>query len=145
MKKSAVAAATIIGVSALTGATVLPGSAASDSAVHTKKLVLREIASHQLTESQFTGSDQIRSARTHAVVGFHAFTGRYYPAKATAVLQGALALKGGILLGRVPVPDGATTFEGRITGGSGKYAGAEGTITGHFGEAATYVTLHYRY
>jgi hypothetical protein len=144
MKRSIVAAAALVGASALTGAAVLPGSAApGNGTMHTKRLVLHEIASQQVAEVQFVGSDKIRSARTHQVVGFHAFTGHYYPSKAQTVLQGALALKGGIMLGRVVVADGATEFTGSITKGSGKYAGVEGTISGHFGESATFVTVRY--
>jgi hypothetical protein len=41
----------------------------------------------------------------------------------------AVDIKGGFLYGTITTTDGGKTFAGKVTGGTGPYAGATGTIT----------------
>lgn len=144
MNKSAVAAVALVGASALTGSAVLPGSATSAAPeMHTKRLVLQELGSREIGKSTFAGADKIRSAKTREVVGFDTYTARYYRSKDKVVLQVALALKGGVMVGRVSFGGRESRFDGRILKGSGKYSGVEGTISGRSTRDKTTVTLHY--
>jgi hypothetical protein len=137
------AAAALVGLTGLSGAAIVPATGAGGGA-HTRHLVLHETGSHQLNENAFVGTDKARSARTGDVVGFDSFTGRFFPAKHRVVIQVALALKGGIIVGRVSFGSEQRRFEGPILKGTGKYRGVDGSITGRFrAHDRTTVTLHY--
>jgi hypothetical protein len=131
MNKSIVAAATLAGVTALTGASVAPAmtSTAGAKETHVLKWRLTETASHDFT-NRFVGTDVIRSARTGKIVGYDSTTGRVYPQRGRVVVQVAASLKGGILIGQVGGRfDTDVVFHGRILKGTGKYRGAQGTMT----------------
>jgi hypothetical protein len=145
MKKTAAAAAGgLVTVAALTGAATQVGLATADSAAeHTKRYVVKEVASQQLSENRFAGSERIKSKRTREVVGYDSYNGKYYPAKDKVVAQVGIVLKGGVIVGRVHSSGNA--FKGRILKGSGKYAGIEGTITRRDkGNDRAIVVLRYR-
>jgi len=144
-KAVAAAAAVLVTTSVLSGAAVVPGSATEDRAVHTKRLVLHETASHNLGKRAFAGTDKIRSRHSHELVGYDSYTGTFYPRKEKAVLDVAMALKGGVIVGRVSLDDFTKyRFDGRILKGTGKYKGIEGTATGRLTDSKkTYLTLKY--
>jgi hypothetical protein len=161
MKRTTVAAAALLGVSAVSGAAALPGSAmeatgpassaqatmpaaAAADETHTRRLLLGELASHQAGRFAFVGADRVRSMRTHRVVGYDTYTGRFYPRTNKVVIQVAITFRGGILVGRVAQKATGNRFEGRILKGTGKYSGVHGTINGYSPERGrTRVTLHY--
>jgi hypothetical protein len=145
MKRSAVAAVALVGASALTGSAVVPGSASSVAPeMHTKRLVLGQTQERNVGKFSFVGSDIVKSRASGKVVGFDSITGKFYPKKEKFVVQIALALKGGIIVGRVSGKGEAREFDGRILKGSGKYSGVEGTIQGRFAnESRVHLTLHY--
>jgi hypothetical protein len=109
-------------------------------------LVLRETASHRVGKGAFTGTDTIRSRRSHEIIGYDSFTGKIYPRQEKAVLDVAMSFKGGVIVSRVTLDDFETNqFDGRILKGTGKYKGIEGTVTGRLTNSTkTYVTLKYR-
>ena len=146
MRKSVVAAAALVGASALTGSAVLPGSAATAaSETRTKRFVLTQAEERDVGRTAFVGSDTVRSKRTGEIVGYDAITGKFYPQQEKFVVQIALALKGGIIVGRVVGKGEAREFDGRILKGTGKYKGIEGTILGRFSsQNKVHLTLHYR-
>ena len=153
MKRSAVAAAALVGVSAL-GASVLPGSAASDStttsgmqtnAMQTKRWVLRETAANPVGPRSGVSTDVIRSRVTGKIVGYDSGVARFYPRQDRIVWQVAFALKGGIIVARLNVNVTETQHTGRILSGTGKYRGIEGTMTSRQRDRThTLVTLHYQ-
>ena len=143
MKKSAATAAALVATTVLSGAAVMPGSATEDRAMHTKRLVLHEIASHEVGRYAFAGADTARSRSTHEVVGYDSYTGKFYPATNKVVIDVAFALKGGVIVGRVSLSETEERFHGRILKGTGRYNGIEGTITGREGRNV-YLTMHYR-
>jgi len=148
VKKAAVAAAAaLVTTSVLSGAAAVPGAATEErgDAVHTKRFVLHEISSKRIGKRTFAGSDKVRSRSSGEVVGFDSYTGKFYPRQQKVVLDVGMALKGGIIVGRVKVTDfESNRFQGRILKGSGKYAGIEGTATGREAPGGkTYLTLRY--
>jgi hypothetical protein len=145
MKKAAAAAAAALATTAaLSGAAATPGVATEDRAAHTKRLVLNQIAFTQLGNNSLVGADKVRSRATGKVVGYDSLTITFNPQTATASVDVALALRGGLIVGRVKVEETSEHFEGRILTGTGKYKGIEGTITGREPGRNVYVTLRYR-
>lgn len=151
MKRAAAAAAAMfVGLTALTGAAATTGSATAVDAKeqHSKKLVLRELASQDLSRRTFAGADKVKSAASGELVGYDSYTGKYYPRKQKAVLQVALALKGGIIVARVSATftsDSPPPINGRILKGTGKYKGIDGTVSGRLTESDRVpITLNYR-
>jgi hypothetical protein len=62
----------------------------------------------------------------------------------TATANVALDVKGGFLYGVVTTTDGGKTFSGKVTGGTGAFKGATGTITGKvISSTKTAITIIY--
>jgi hypothetical protein len=148
MRKLSCAAAGAAAAIALSGATVMPGSAAHDAVATTRHFTLVATGSHQVGKLSFVGTDRMRRAGN--TVGFDAYSGRFYPRQNRGVIRASFALKGGTILARMHTlgftPGGPVDFAGRITGGRGKYRGISGTITGHQPPPTsnkTFVTLTY--
>lgn len=147
----AVAATAVVAMTTLSGAAALPGTVAppststAASTAHTRHFVLHQTGSHGVGRYRFVGTDKIKSKSSGEVVGFDSYTGKYDPTAQTAVLDVALSLKGGIIVGRVALGFHTEHFAGRILKGSGKYQGVEGTITGRDVPRSkkTYVTIQY--
>jgi hypothetical protein len=130
MKKYALAAAALAGVTAFTGASAAPATApvAEDKAVTVLRWRLIENASHQLGENAFAGSDTIRSVRTGKIVGYDSYTARFFPQTNKARFHVAAAVRGGILVAALHGTPTQDVFNGRVIRGTGKFAGAEGTV-----------------
>jgi hypothetical protein len=143
MKKTVVALL-LMTLPGLTGAAVVQDSATASMSTHTTKLILKQQSQHGLGKADFAGTDKVLSAATHDVVGFDAITGHFNVKTKTAVIQAAFALKGGLILARVPVANNNPAFKGRILGGTGVYSGITGTVTGrNEGHGKTLLTLHW--
>ena len=152
MKKSAIAVAALVGLTTLTAATSAPAAAPADSsaaqATHTRRFVLHETASHNVGKRAFVGTDNARSPRTHKIVGYDSTTGHFDPKTTVVTVQVALALKGGIIVGRVKgvFETSPVILHGPITKGSGKYVGIKGDITARLTDSRkTFVTLRYHF
>jgi len=146
-KKAAAAVATaLITATTLSGAVVSADSAAARSTTHTTRLVLHQTGDHRIGRNSFAGTDRAMSRETGKVVGFDAITGTFNRKTHNALIQVALALKGGIVLGHVTIHEGEQRFRGPITQGTGVFSGISGTITGRqVGDGTkTFVTLHWQ-
>jgi len=149
MKKAAVAAAALVGVTAFTGASVAPAATPSSAgkATHTIRWMATETASHSLPKNSFVGTDVIRSVRTGKVVGYDCVTGVFFPTTNGARIQFAASVKGGILVGQVHgrFTSNDVVLHGRILRGTGKFAGATGTVTAQprGGGEKTLLVIHY--
>lgn len=127
---------------AAAGAAVLQDSATAQPATHTAHWVLYETASHNLTKTDFVGTDRITSASTGHTVGYDSITGHFVPKEKKATIQVAFALRGGIIVAKVHLVNGGPKFRGHIVTATGAYAGATGTVRGHEGHGKkTFVTL----
>jgi len=129
INKYAVAALLLAAVPAGAGVVTSQQSATAAGTTHTLRLHLHVTDAQNLDKSHFVGTERVRSRATHAVVGFDSFRGHVEPH--TVVYETAFAFKGGILLTRGHSVGGEPTrFAGRVTGGTGVFAGATGTARG---------------
>lgn len=146
MNKRLAAAAALITATTLSAAAVLPGSATAGGATHTTKLVLHETGSHQVGKNSFTGTDKARSRATGKVVGFDTISGSFNRKTHEAALDVALALRGGLIIGHVTLPEKGHRFTGTITSGTGAYEGITGSIRGREvgNSPKTFVTLRWQ-
>ena len=142
MNKLALTAAAALTALTLTGAAVLP--AAGDAKVYTKRLVSRDLTSHQLGEHTFAGAAVDR--HSGHIIGYDSFTGHFYPKQNRADIWVSFALRGGTISAIVHAKSSVTVYRGLVLNGTGKYKGARGTITARPGPQnpeKTYITLKY--
>lgn len=129
IKKYAAAALFLAAVPAVAGAAATQGTATAATSTHTLHLKLHVTAGRELDQRHFVATERVRSRDTHKFVGFDTFSGQVKPGK--VVFYTAFAFKGGILLTRVhTVGKAPARYAGHVTGGSGAFAGATGTVTG---------------
>ena len=114
----------------------------------TLKWKLNEIASHEVGRHGFVTADRIRSVRTGKIVGYDSVSGEFDPATNKVVIDVAFSVRGGILVARVRADfdSDEAVFRGPVLKGTGRFAGAEGTIAAKpVGDGGrTLVTIGYR-
>jgi hypothetical protein len=104
------------------------GDAARSAKVHTWKFVALQTGSHNFSRIAFGGTDKNRSKGKFA--GYDVISGTFDISTRTADIDFALSRKGGLMYGHVTGTEGGQ-YAGRVTGGTGRYKGAKGTVTGH--------------
>jgi hypothetical protein len=117
-------AAVIDSASASHAGAVSPASAKA----HTWKFVAIETGTHSLGKFTFAGTDKDRA--DGKLVGYDVISGKFHVRARTVDIDFALARRGGLLLGNV-VGTEKGVYTGKVTGGTGRYKGAHGTVTGH--------------
>jgi len=123
--RTAIGAATTALVAGVGVAVVsAPASGAPD--VHVRTFVAKQISSHNLGRRNFVSAEVER--HKGRVIGTDSVTGRFNLKTGVAKFYVAVAWKGGALIIRGHATQ-STPFVGRIVRGTGKYAGAEGTVT----------------
>lgn len=127
IRKSIVAAGAAV-VLGTTGALVLPAVAGAHVASTTLKFVAVQKAHVNFTRSTF-GTQETDVNSTGKTIGFDDVYIKVTGPN-TAVANVALDINGGFLYGVVTTTDGGKTFSGKVTGGTGAFKGATGTITG---------------
>lgn len=143
MRKQTAAALALVTIPALAGSATLQDTATAGTTTYTKHLRLHETASHDLGKTHFAGTDKAWSRATGKVVGFDTFTGRFDPKTEKLFIQAAFAFKGGLLLVRAHSV-GDNHFRGQLTGGTGAFRGAQGTLAARgVGHGNMVVTLKY--
>jgi hypothetical protein len=97
---------------------------------HVTRLLVQSIEARDVTDNHPAGADRLRSLATHEIVGYESFTGVNNPESNRLRFWLADALKGGVIISYFDLDTENTgnTFSGRITSGSGRYRGIEGTI-----------------
>ncbi len=134
--------AAVIATTALSGASLV-GTADASSVSRTMKFVAISDRGHGAGHFGFVGTEIDKKDGRR--VGFDVLSGRFNPATEQVKIYIAIARRGGLLFGRVHSTSD-TTYAGKVTGGSGRFAGASGNITAHNGpvnDERTYVTIHY--
>ena len=116
---AAAAAAAVGGVVA-----TVPASGAP--VVHHRSFVAKQITEHRLGQRDFVASEVERHDGN--VIGTDSLTGHFDFKAGTVRIYVAVAWKGGALIIRGHATQN-TPFVGRIVRGTGRYAGAEGTVT----------------
>jgi hypothetical protein len=141
MKKALIA---LVGIAMLAvPAAAATSSAPSDSqrAQHVKRFKLHTSANHGFGPRNYVGTDVLK--RHGKFVGYDSYSG--YNSPTIGKFRFALALKGGMIFGRVLQRHAhpADPIAGPILGGSGKFAGIDGTAEIRFTTPQTLI-LRYR-
>jgi hypothetical protein len=140
IKKYAAAALLLAVVPAGAGAATIQETATAATTLHLK---LHVTAGRSIDQLHFVGTERVRSRDTHSFVGFDTFRGHVKPH--TVVYETAFAFKGGMLLTRVhTVGEAPARFAGHVTGGTGAFGGATGTVSGRaVSRDDTFFTIQY--
>ena len=118
-------------------------SASGAPQTRTVRFVAVETATHRFPPVGFAGVDVER--HNGKVIGFDTFDGTFNVHTHVAHLHVAVSWRGGQLFLRGTQTE-AGVFTGTITGGTDKYKGASGTVTGHqAGPKRTVLTAHVTY
>lgn len=138
---SIAAMATAAAVSS-TGAFLLPAASAR-TATHT--LAFTSVQQATVQFSKTTGASEDKDvSKAGKVIGYDVLRFTFKPKTNTASIGVAVDLKGGFLYG-VMRESGAPVLHGTVTGGTGAFAGAKGTITARSNKngSRTAVTIRY--
>ena len=117
-----------------TAAFLLPAAAGANTATHTLKFTSVRQATAKFSKT--VGAAQDKDVKNGTVIGYDMLRFAFNPKTNTASIGVALDTKDGFLYGVLRESGGAVTH-GKVTGGTGKYAGATGTITARSNNAAT--------
>lgn len=134
MKKfatTAVAAAVMLtGLAGASTSSDAVGPTAGKGSQHVTRLLVQDIEHHTLSDNHPAGVDRLRSLPSHKIVGYESFSGVFNPKTDRLRFWLADALKGGIIVSYFDLNTEKTgnTFTGRITHGTGRYRGIEGTV-----------------
>ena len=119
---AAAGAAAVLG----TGALMLPAVASASSATHTLKFTAETLKGGNFSKTSGGAAEEdVNSA--DKVVGFDVTNYGFNPTTKAESLNVALSTNGGILYGALK-PSKALTIKGTVTGGTGTFQGATGTI-----------------
>lgn len=119
------AAATTLVAGASGAAATLPASGAPN--VHVRTFIATQIGhEHRLGKATFVSSEVER--HNGNVIGTDSITGHFYFKKGIVKIQVAVAWKGGAFIIRGHATQ-SSPFVGRIVRASGKYTGAQGSVT----------------
>jgi hypothetical protein len=106
------------------------GVAATASApTHTLRFTAVQISSKNLSQTKFVNVDKDRSHGKF--IGNDVLQGRFNNTTHTAKIGVAAAFRGGFIYGNFISNEQGDLSQGKVTGGTGKYKGVKGTITGH--------------
>ena len=124
--RTSIAAAGAAVVVAGAGAVLLPAVASAHSTTHTLKFTAVTLKGGNFSKTSGGGADQdVNSAGK--VIGFDVTNYGFNPTTKAESLNVALSTNGGILYGALK-PSKALTIKGTVTGGTGTFQGATGTI-----------------
>jgi hypothetical protein len=118
------------------------GHSESQRAQHVKRFKLHTNTNHAFGPHNYVGTDVLK--RHGRFVGYDSYSGFSDPTT-KSVFRFALALKGGMIFGRVVQRAAGSTGDivGPILGGSGRFAGIDGTAQLKFTTPQTLI-LRYR-
>ena len=128
--KALITVVVITAIAAITaGAFLMPAGASSNRATrHTLRFTATVQQSTNFSPNSF-GQDEVDTNAAGQIIGFDVINGVFNPRTNTAKGRVAFSTRGGILYGSLRFSDGPVTH-GRVTGGTGKFKGAKGTIYG---------------
>jgi hypothetical protein len=136
-RRAPIASLVIVGTAAAlsgTAAFLLPATAGVGTATHTLKFTSVQQATVRFSKT--IGAAEDKDVKNGTVIGYDVLRFAFNPKTNTASIGVALDTKGGFLYGVLRESGGSVT-RGKVTGGTGKYAGATGTITARSNKAGT--------
>lgn len=141
-KRLAAALAAGVAVPAAAAGVLVPALASASAAAgsHTLTFTAVKLKAANLSKTAFAQTE--RDVKNGKTIGFDVIRGSFNPATNSASGNAAVALAGGDIYGTLKLSNGPTTT-GRVTGGTGKYKGITGTITGTSSGNSTKVTIKY--
>ncbi len=119
------------------------GDASANSTMHTLTFV--SVSNKGFSPTKNTFLSKANEYSHGKLVGYDIVSGRFNVHTKKVTLWVTLERAGGQLYARI-VTGNSPSFTGRVTGGSGDFSGASGTVTGHSPSQhsnRTYVTVHY--
>ena len=131
-RTTAAGAAVLLGLSTLGGAASLSQASATSAPGdwHVQRFTSTSLKETQMGQNGFVGTEVVRA--NGKVIGYNALSGRYLPKRNRILVRVGVALRGGVILGRVAANEPAEgediRFRGPILGGSGFYEGISGRI-----------------
>jgi len=135
---AAAGAAVVLGSAA---ALALPAVASAHPAAHTLKFTAVHVKSVPFTSTNFGAQDTDVNS-TGKTIGFDDLNVTFMGQSGSGHV--ALDIKGGFLYGTIATTNAGKTFTGKVTGGTGPYKGATGTITAKaISSTKTAVTITY--
>jgi hypothetical protein len=125
-----------------TAAFLLPAAAGASAVTHTLKFTSVQQATVRFSKT--IGAAEDKDVKNGTVIGYDVLRFVVNPKTNTASIGVTLDTKNGFLYGVLRESGGAVT-RGKVTGGTGKYAGATGTITAKSNKSGnrTAVTIIY--
>ena len=126
--RTSIAAAGAAVVLAGAGAVLVPAIASAHSTTHTLKFTAVSLkqANFSKTDGGTTEQDVNSAGKT---IGFDVINFAFNPTTNTGTVNVALSTHGGILYGALK-PSNGPIIKGTVTGGTGAFQGATGTIVG---------------
>jgi hypothetical protein len=111
------------------GALVLPAAASARSDTHTLKFI--SLTSKAIMFTQTTGAEQNTNVNTAGkIVGFNTLYFTVNPSTGKITANATINTKGGFLYGIVTTSTTSRVSHGKVTGGTGAFEDATGTIVG---------------
>ena len=134
--RTSIAAAGAAVVLGGTGAVLLPAVASAHSTTHTLKFTAVTLTP-QTQFSQTSGGQAEKDVNSAGkVIGYDVVNVQFNPKTNTASGGVALSTNGGFLYGALKITNNPL-IHGTVTGGTGAFKGATGTITGRQNQAGT--------
>ena len=142
--RTSIAGAGAAVVLAGTGALLLPAVASAHSTTHTLKFTAVQLKSSNFSKTA-GGSAEKDVNSAGKIIGYDATGFAFNPTTNTATGAVSLSTNGGMLYGALKLTQTGTAVHGTVTGGTGAFKGATGTITGNQNKAGTRtaVTISY--
>ena len=125
-----------------TGALAIPAVASAHSATHTLKFTSVTVNSVQFTRASRALQDTDVNSKGK-IIGFDDVN-LTFTSMTSGTAAVAIDVNGGFLYGTVTTTDSGKTFHGKVTGGTGAFTAATGSITGKaITSSKTAVTITY--
>jgi hypothetical protein len=128
----------------ITGAVVLPAAASAHAKTHTLKFTSVEQASVQYSRA-VGGSEDKDVNKAGKVIGFDVARVVFNPKTNVISVGVAITNSGGFLYAALHQSASSRVSHGKVTGGTGIYAGATGTITGTSNKAGNKIAVTITY
>jgi hypothetical protein len=126
--RTSIAAACAAALIGGTGALLLPAAASAHSVTHTLKFTAIQQKSINFSKTTGASADQdVNSAGK--IIGFDEIYFAFNPKTNTATGGVTLDINGGFLYGTLNLNTQGPVMHGKVTGGTGTFKGATGTIT----------------